>query len=90
MIQDFWRRWSLEYLTQLQHRYKWQNRNPEPNIGDIVLVKEENLPPAKWLYGVITKKHPGLENLTRVVTLRCKDSEIKRPVSKLIILSVNV
>ncbi|XP_047538564.1 uncharacterized protein LOC125072096 [Vanessa atalanta] len=50
MVQDFWRRWSSEYLTQLNQRYKWAKVSPEPNIGDIVLVKEDNLPPAKWLY----------------------------------------
>ncbi|XP_026731637.1 uncharacterized protein LOC113496572 [Trichoplusia ni] len=89
MVQNFWRRWSLEYLTQLQHRYKWTNCNPEPEIGDVVLVKEDGLPPARWLYGIIKNKHPGLDNITRVVTIRCKNNEIKRPVSKLIFLPVN-
>lgn len=89
MLQHFWRKWSLEYLTQLQHRYKWTNCKPEPKIGNIVLVKEDGLPPAKWLYGVIVDKHPGLDNLTRVVTIRCNNNEIKRPVSKIIILPVS-
>ncbi|KAF9405821.1 hypothetical protein HW555_013603 [Spodoptera exigua] len=88
MLQNFWRRWSLEYLTQLQHRYKWTNCKPEPEIGDVVLVKEDGLPPARWLYGIVTNKHPGLDNITRVVTIRCKNSEIKRPLSKLIMLPV--
>lgn len=88
MLQDFWRRWSVEYLTQMQHRYKWSHCNPEPKIGDVVLVKEDGLPPGKWLYGIITDKHPGLDKLTRVVTLKCKNSEIKRPISKLIVLPV--
>lgn len=89
MLQNFWRRWSSEYLTQLQHRYKWADSKPEPEIGDVVLVREDGLPPARWLYGVITNKHPGLDNITRVVTIRCKNNEIKRPVSKLIILPVS-
>ncbi|XP_013185504.2 uncharacterized protein LOC106131061 [Amyelois transitella] len=88
MVQDFWRRWSQEYLTQFLHRYKWSYQTPEPNIGDIVLVKEDDLPPARWLYGVITQKHPGLDNITRVVTLKCKGNIIKRPVSKLCILPI--
>jgi hypothetical protein len=86
LVQDFWRRWSCEYLTQLQHRYKWSQQSPEPEVADVVLVKEEDLPPARWLYGIITEKHKGLDNLTRVVSLKCKDSIIKRAVSKLIIL----
>ncbi|CAH2092373.1 unnamed protein product [Euphydryas editha] len=34
------------------------------------------------------KKHPGFDGLTRVVSLKCKNSIIKRPTSKLIILPV--
>lgn len=88
MLQDFWRRWSQEYLAQFFHRYKWSCLVPEPKVGDVVLVKEDDLPPARWLYGVITEKHPGRDHLTRVVSLRCKGSIIKRPVSKLCILPI--
>ncbi|XP_026325015.1 uncharacterized protein LOC113234002, partial [Hyposmocoma kahamanoa] len=72
MVQDFWRRWSHEYLTQLQHRYKWSDQIPEPEVGSVVLVKEDDLPPARWLFGIITEKHPGLDKLTRVVTIKYK------------------
>lgn len=88
MLQSFWRRWSQEYLTNLMHRYKWSNKIPEPNIGDIVLIKEDDLPPSRWLLGRIIEKHPGSDKLTRVVTLRTKSSTIKRPTSKLCILPV--
>ena len=90
LVQDFWRRWSHEYLTQLQHRYKWSQITPEPKVGDIVLVKEDDLPPARWLYGIVTEKHTGVDKLTRVVSLSCKGHIIKRPVSKLIILPIAV
>lgn len=88
MLQDFWRRWSNEYLTQLQQRHKWKFAVHEPALGDIVLVKEDNLPPCRWLHGIVIEKHPGLDNLTRVVSLKCKNHIIKRPVSKLIILPI--
>lgn len=88
MLQDFWRRWSNEYLVYCLQRYKWSNLNPEPKINDIVLVKEDNLPPAHWLLGRVVEKHPGLDGITRVVTLRCKESLIKRPIVKLCVLPV--
>ncbi|XP_026729604.1 uncharacterized protein LOC113495194 [Trichoplusia ni] len=88
MLQDFWRRWSAEYLVQLLQRYKWTKHIPEPNIGDVVLIKEDNLPPARWLLGKVVDRHPGLDKVTRVVTLRCNGSLIKRPTSKLCILPV--
>ncbi|XP_022814033.1 uncharacterized protein LOC111347879 [Spodoptera litura] len=88
MTQHFWRRWSSEYLTILFHRYKWSTQNPEPNIGDVVLIKEDNLPPCRWLLGRVVEKHPGLDNLTRVVTIRSNGSMLKRPTSKLCVLPV--
>lgn len=88
MLQDFWRRWSNEYLVHLLQRYKWTKNVPEPGIGDVVLVKEDNLPPARWLLGKVVEKHPGLDKVTRVVTLKCNGSLIKRPISKLCILPI--
>ncbi|XP_039746104.1 uncharacterized protein LOC120623888 [Pararge aegeria] len=88
LVQDFWRRWSAEYLTKFYHRHKWSYQTAEPRVGDVVLVKEDNLPPARWLYGIITQKHTGPDGLTRVVSLKCKKTIIKRSTSKLIILPV--
>ncbi|XP_013164455.1 PREDICTED: uncharacterized protein LOC106115573 [Papilio xuthus] len=88
MLQVFWRTWSQEYLTQLQHRYKWTDQVAGLKIGDVVLIRKDDLPPAKWLFGIITEKHTGLDGLTRVVSVRCKGSVIKRPLSKLVVLPV--
>lgn len=46
--EEIWRRWHMEYLQTLQARSKW--RKPEENIriGDVVAIKEENLPPTQW------------------------------------------
>ncbi|CAK1595921.1 unnamed protein product [Parnassius mnemosyne] len=89
MTQNFWRRWSQEYLSYLLHRYKWTYQVPEPNIGDVVLVKENDLPPCRWLLGRIIEKHPGPDQITRVVTLRTKSSIVKRPTSKICVLPVS-
>lgn len=89
--QDFWRRWQSEYLNTMQQRHKWQNVVPSPCVGDVIIVKEEDLPPAKWLLGRVTALHPGSDNLVRVVSVRCKgDNVIKRPLSKLIMLPKNL
>lgn len=86
LVQQFWRKWSQEYLTTLNNRYKWTSVKPEPLVGDVVLVREDGLPPCRWMFGLIEAKHPGPDNVTRVVTLKYKNSKIKRPVSKLCIL----
>ncbi|UYV64523.1 hypothetical protein LAZ67_3001090 [Cordylochernes scorpioides] len=40
----FWNRWSCEYLHQLQERRKWRTSHPDVNIGDLVMLKEQNKP----------------------------------------------
>lgn len=86
MLQDFWRRWSQDYLNQFLQRYKWSDKKREPDIGDMVLIKENDMPPGKWLLGKVEHKHPGPDQITRVVSIRTKNSIIKRPVSKLCLL----
>lgn len=89
MMQNFWRRWSQEYLTTFLRRYKWSSQIPEPNIGDLVLIKEDDLPPSRWLLGRVVSTHPGADGITRVVSVQTKSSTIKRPTSKICILPVS-
>lgn len=85
MTQDFWHRWRTEYLNTLQQRYKWQVKVPEPVVGDVVIIKEDNLPPTKWLLGRVKQIHPGKDKLVRVVTVQTMgNKEFKRPLYKLI------
>lgn len=88
MTQDFWRQWSRQYLTKFYKRYRWSSQMPQPKIGDVVTVREDNLPVCKWLYGRVIATHPGQDNLVRVVTLKVKGGTIKRPVNKLCLLPV--
>lgn len=46
LTQQVWNRWRTEYLSTLQYRAKWKRSNVVvPKIGDLVLMKEDNLPP---------------------------------------------
>lgn len=87
--QHFWNRWSKEYMNQLQQRYKWKQGTKPVNIGDLVLVKDEQLPPKNWLLGRIQETHPGTDGRVRVVTLRTHKGQIKRPVNKICPLMTN-
>lgn len=40
----FWRRWSKEYLPQLQIRQKWLRKRRNLTVGDVVLVSADNSP----------------------------------------------
>ncbi|XP_077278039.1 uncharacterized protein LOC143906112 [Temnothorax americanus] len=76
--QDFWARWYLEYLNELQTRSKWIKDGPKLNIGTIVLIKDRNLPCTQWLLGRITKLHPGEDGIARTVTIKTAGGELKR------------
>ncbi|GBN27766.1 hypothetical protein AVEN_31073-1 [Araneus ventricosus] len=66
-VQTIWKRWSLFYLNGLQQRKKWVVNNENLKIGDMVLIREENLSPCKWLMGRVIALYPGRDNKVRVV-----------------------
>jgi hypothetical protein len=82
MSQHFWRRWSLEYLQTLQQREKWFLSRENIKIGDLVVLKDARLPPAKWSLGRIASVNPGQDGVVRVVSIRTKTGTYVRPVSK--------
>jgi hypothetical protein len=89
MTQAFWKRWSNEYLTRLQQRPKWMTTKAEIKVNDLVLIKEENLPPLQWKLGRVQILHPGSDSITRVVTLKTQTGLIKRPIVKLCLLPID-
>ncbi|XP_055591487.1 uncharacterized protein LOC129743477 [Uranotaenia lowii] len=85
-LQHFWDRWRVEYLTQLQGRYKRWRSPVEISVGRLVIIKDENLPPSRWKMGRIEKLHPGSDGVVRVVTLKTATGPSTRPVEKLCLL----
>ncbi|KAF2893723.1 hypothetical protein ILUMI_12452, partial [Ignelater luminosus] len=81
--QQFWAKWSFDYLHNLQQRTKWQfSHNADLAIGAIVLLKEDNIPPLHWWLGRITAVHSGKDGVVRVVSVRTKTGVTKRALSK--------
>lgn len=83
MAQYFWKRWTADYLNELQMRTKWAGAGDAPVVNDLVLIKDENLPPTQWSTGRIVATFPGEDGLTRVVRVKTKDGEYKRPITKI-------
>lgn len=89
MRQHFWNRWSKEYLSQLQQRFKWKSYN-DINLkeGTMVLIKNENTPPMTWPLSRVCEVHPGADGIIRVITIRTKLGLVKRALSKICILPI--
>ena len=58
-----WR--SLGYLHVWQQRSKWTDKTSSPNVGDLVLVKNANLPPLRWHRGRIINLFPDKDGTPR-------------------------
>ncbi len=86
MTQHFWNRWRNEYLSTLQQRQKWRREQKNFAVGDLVIIKEDNIPPAKWKLGRVIKTHPGADRLVRKATVKTSIGELTRPIVKLCII----
>lgn len=88
MHQDFWSKWSKEYMHTLQQRMKWHDKQPNIVKGALVLILNEQTGPMKWPLARIVDTHPGSDGVCRVVTVRTSTGLYKRPVVKLCPLPV--
>ena len=73
IVRKVWKVWKEEYLTSLQQKAKWTTSSSQQfAIGDIVIVKVDNIPPLMWLMGRITKVFDGYDNIIRVAQIKTR------------------
>ncbi|XP_038116969.1 uncharacterized protein LOC119769139 [Culex quinquefasciatus] len=58
-VQQIWRKWKPEYLSNLQNRTRWTKQRDNIKIGTMVLLKEDNLPPLKWKLARVVAVYKG-------------------------------
>ena len=86
LVRHFWRRWSSEYLSSLRKFTKWHYPSRNASVGDVVVLQEDGLVPAKWPLAKIVQVHKGKDDLVRVVTVKTHTGTYKRPIHKLALL----
>ena len=85
--QHFWSRWTKEYLAQLQFRPKGhQMTQPNVDVGTLVVLVEDGLPPLRWRLGRVAEVHPGHDGIVRVVSVKTSTGVVKRAVTKVRII----
>ena len=84
LIDGFWKRWSLEYMATLQRRVKWQVARNNLKVGDLVLVSDVETPRSLWPLARVVEVKMGRDGLVRSVLVKTRQSELKRPITKMI------
>ncbi|GIX96755.1 integrase catalytic domain-containing protein [Caerostris darwini] len=86
IVQLVWRKWHRNYLSELQQSNKWVFEKDNVNIGDLVLLVDDNLPTYKWSLGRIIDIYYGVDNKIRVLSIKIQSGIVKRTVSKCVCL----
>nr|XP_043069444.1 uncharacterized protein LOC122322108 [Drosophila bipectinata] len=76
----------LQRWRQLQAKHQ---DAPNVAVDTLVVLKEPNQPPSKWMLGRVTEVHPGQDQRVRVVTVKTAKGIYKRPITKIAVLPLN-
>lgn len=73
MLESFWKRWQSDYLSTLLPRKKWLQEKENIKLGQVVLIQDDNLPPAKWKIAKVSKLLTIQDGFVRNVVLELAD-----------------
>ncbi|XP_039534522.1 uncharacterized protein LOC120483523 [Pimephales promelas] len=87
---QFWIRWSREYLPCLQQRQKWTVPRRNLQVGDIVLLRDKQVARNCWPMARITAIFPGKDGHVRKVEVVTSDQNnmktFLRPIAEVVLL----
>ena len=84
LADEFWQLWKREYLALLQSRRVWQRPQKNLQVGDVVLVHDQNACRTEWDMGRVMESTPGDDGSVRKVKMIMATSSLDghgRPVS---------
>ena len=88
LANEFWSRWRKEFLLNQQKRQKWTATLTNLEIGDVVLIMDNDAPRNEWPMGRIVDTHPSDDGVVRKVSIFTPGSKetLLRSVTKLVVL----
>lgn len=99
LCEQFWSRWRVEYLANISLRQKWHTPRRNVQDGDVVIMKEGEIPRNEWRLARVIKVFKDDDGLVRKATIRMGDRElgkkgerltkptiVERPIQKLVVL----
>ncbi|EPB79997.1 integrase core domain protein [Ancylostoma ceylanicum] len=94
VLDQFWNSWYKEYLSLLADRHQRRIRQGKsspviPQVSDVVLVFEKNVPRGQWPLGVITALECNRQKVPRSATVRMSNGrELVRSLNQLLPLEI--
>ena len=82
-LRVFWKRWSKEYLRNLPPVISKTRHPRDLQVGDLVLIKDDNSPRMQWPLALIKNIYPGPDNIVRSVDVKTSTGIIKRSIQGL-------
>ena len=79
IVHEFWARWSIEHLQQLQAAQKWNHSTPNLEPGDVVLMKDACQFQTNWGLAQVTQVFPGKDGKVRAVEILTKKVAVPGP-----------
>ena len=86
LANQFWRRFTREYLPNICYRQKWQRESRNLTNNDVVLLIDDSLPRSKWTMGRVLETFPDKSGRIRTVKVKTGNSVLLRPISKLCLI----
>ena len=87
MADMLWRRWLKEHLPILQERQKWNQPRKNVEVGDVVLLLQENTQRSFWPLARVIEVHRNRsDGHVQSVKLKTATSVLERPICKIIVL----
>lgn len=73
LCEQFWSRWRIEYLANISLRQRWHMPRRNVQEGDIVVVKEGEVPRNEWRLARVLKVCKDNDGLVQKATKKMGD-----------------
>lgn len=82
LANEFWIKWKASFLQSLQTRQKWVRTVRSLEVGDVVIIKDDNQPRNLWQLARVVQTYPSDDGLVRKVKVQVADSSLDRSGSR--------
>ncbi len=77
-LEELWNKWTKEVLPDLVRKTKWYHEAEPVQVGEIVLMVDDQMPRNTWVKAVVTATFPADDGQVRVVLVTTTDFASKK------------